>query len=183
MNTQTLTQEDPPAAAASGTPLKHDRPIVFRNSRLYCWFLMILAGAFLLLGVCMMLMAISLLIPMTDFTFMRALGALQWGLGGFAMTLGCPFMWKRARQLAGHRVTMDARGIDFSIGTRKNPVQLFMEWSDLASIEQTRVGNAQQISVKGKDGSLATFSSSTFLRPKKIARLIAERAGLTIQQA
>jgi hypothetical protein len=181
MNTQTLAQEDPPAAAASGTPLKHDHPIVLRNSRLYCWFLMILAVAFLILGVCMMLMAISLLIPMTDFTFMRALGALQWGLGGFAMTLGCPSLWKWARQLAAHRITMDARGIDFQMGTRKKPIQLFMESSNLASIE--RVGNTQQFSVKGKDGSYATFSSSTFLRPQKIARLLAARAGVTIQQA
>ena len=47
----------------------------------------------------------------------------------------------------------------------------------------TKSAKAQQYFVQGTDGSEARFSSYTFFRPKKVARLIAARTGLTIQEA
>ena len=67
-------------------------------------------------------------------------------------------------------------------GTKKNPSDLFLAWDQIAAIKFKRIGNAQQYYVLGKDGSEARFSSYTFFRPKKIARLIADRTGLTIQK-
>jgi hypothetical protein len=84
--------------------------------------------------------------------------------------------------MANYTVKMDDRGVDFNLGTKKKPVELFMAWDNVASVEQKRVGNAQQFTITGKDGSFARFSSYTFVRPKKIARMIAERVGQTIQR-
>jgi hypothetical protein len=67
-------------------------------------------------------------------------------------------------------------------GTKKNPSDLFFAWDQIAAIKFKRIGNAQQVYVLGKDGSEARLSSYTFFRPKKIARLIADRTGLTIQK-
>jgi hypothetical protein len=73
--------------------------------------------------------------------------------------------------------------VDFNLGTKKKPQELFMAWEHVVSVQQKRVGNAQEFTILGTDGSRATFSSYTFFRPRKVARMIAERAGLTVQKA
>jgi hypothetical protein len=92
-------------------------------------------------------------------------------------------MWKLSRGMAVYKVMLDSRGVNFNLGTKKKPSDLFLAWDQIAAIKHKRVGNAQNYYVLGKDGSEAIFSSYTFFRPKKVARLIAERAGLTIQEA
>lgn len=70
----------------------------------------------------------------------------------------------------------------FNLGTKKKPADLFLAWGKVAAIKFKRVANVQQCLVEGTDGSEARFSSYTFFRPKKIARMISERAGLAIQK-
>ena len=41
------------------------------------------------IGICMMLMVVSLLTPWSALSFMRVLAAVQWGLGGVAMCMMC----------------------------------------------------------------------------------------------
>ena len=73
--------------------------------------------------------------------------------------------------------------MDFNLGTKNKPSNLSLTWDQIAAIKHKRVGNAQQYFVQGTDGSEARFSSYTFFRPEKVARLIAARTGLTIQEA
>jgi hypothetical protein len=156
--------------------------VVLRNSRLLCWGTMGIGICSLIIGLCMVLMVFSVLTPLDAISFMRVLAALQWGLGGLMMGYMCPALWKWGQTMANYTVKMDDRGVDFNLGTKKKPVELFMAWDNVASVEQKRVGNAQQFTITGKDGSFARFSSYTFVRPKKIARMIAERVGQTIQR-
>ena len=95
----------------------------------------------------------------------------------------CPRFWKLGRAQANYKVTMDSNGAMFNLGTKKQPSDLFLAWDQIAAIRHKRVGNAQQYWVIGRDGSEARFSSYTVFRPKKVARLIAERTGLAIQEA
>jgi hypothetical protein len=85
--------------------------------------------------------------------------------------------------MAGYRVLLDSRGVNFNLGTKKKPSDLFLTWDQVSAIKHRRVGNAQQYFVQGADGSEARFSSYTFFRPKKVARMIADRTGLAIQKA
>lgn len=156
-------------------------PVALRNSRILCWGTMGIGICSLFIGLCMVLMVFSVLTPLSEFSFMRVLAAAQWGLGGVMMCYMCPALWKWGQTLASHKVKLDERGVDFKLGTKKKPLELFMAWDNVASIEQKRVGNAKQFTIKGKDGSVARFSSYTFVRPKRVARMIAERAGQTIQ--
>jgi hypothetical protein len=83
----------------------------------------------------------------------------------------------------GHyTVRLDGNGVQFSLGTKRAPNELFLPWDQIVAIQQQRVGNSIQFAVKAVDGSYAQYSSYTFLRPKKVARLIAERTGLVIQK-
>jgi hypothetical protein len=109
--------------------------------------------------------------------------ALRWGLAALVFGYGCPRLWTLARAMAHHRAMLDSRGVMFNLGTKKQPSDLFLAWDQIAAIRHKRVGNAQQYLVIGRDGSEARFSSYTFFRPKKVARLIAERTGLAIQEA
>jgi hypothetical protein len=152
-------------------------PVVLHNSRLLIGVTMIgslFAGFF---AICMVLMVFSVLSSSGN-----ALSAAQWGCGALIFGYMCPWLWKLARAMAGYRVSLDSRGVEFNLGTRKKPGNLFLAWEQISAIKHKRVGNAQQYWVLGSDGSEARFSSYTFFRPKKVARLIAERTGLAIQK-
>jgi hypothetical protein len=161
---------------------ERSHPVVLRNSRLLCWSTMGIGICSLLIGICMVLMVFSLFTPLGAFSFLRVLAAAQWGLGGVVMGYMCPVLWNWGQTMASHTVKLDEQGVDFNLGTKKKPLELFMPWDNVASVEQKRVGNAQLFTISGKDGSVAQFSSYTFVRPKKVARMIAERVGQTIQR-
>lgn len=156
------------------------RPIILRNSRFVCLLAMGVGVCSALIGLCMMLMIVSLLTPLSAIGFMRVLGAAEWGLGGAMFLLVCPALWKWVLGMLYKRVKLDEHGIDFTLGTRKKPVELFMPWEQVASITQKPAGNGMQFTITGADGSYAQFSSTSFFRPMRVARMIAERAGVVI---
>jgi hypothetical protein len=159
------------------------RTVVLHNSRIVCWMTMGMGIISTLLGVCMVAMCISLLFPVSAITFMRVLAAAQWGLGGLMMCLMLPWLWKWGATMLSSRVKLDARGVDFKLGTAKPAGALFMAWEDVAVVQQRRIGKVQEYTILGKDGSRASYTSYTFFRPTRVARKIAERAGLTIQKS
>jgi hypothetical protein len=158
-------------------------PVVLRNSKFLVGVTMsggIFAAIYV---VCMVLILFSLLFPLSDLNGARGWSAFKWSISAVAMGYMCPWLWNLGRAMAGYQVRLDSRGVDFNLGTKKNPSNLFLTWDQIAAIKHKRVGNVQQYFVQGTDGSEARFSSYTFFRPKKVARLIAARTGLTIQEA
>jgi len=170
------------AGVNSGIAGRRARTVVLRNSRIACWLMMGLGIACLFIGLCMMLMVGSLLFPVSALTFMRLLAAAQWGLVGMVMCMMCPRLWKWGIGMLKFSVKLDARGVDFNLGTMKQPEELFMAWEQVAAVQRKRVGNAQEYTILGRDGCRAVYSSYAFFRAKHVARKIAERAGLTIQK-
>jgi drug/metabolite transporter superfamily protein YnfA len=158
------------------------RTLVLHNSRIVCWMTMGMGIISALLGVCMVMMCVSLLFPVSAITFMRVLAAAQWGLGGLMMCLMLPWLWKWGATMLNSRVKLDARGVDFNLGTAKQPGKLFMAWEDVAAVQQKPMGKVREYTILGKDGSRASYTSYTFFRPTHVARKIAEHAGLTIQK-
>ena len=158
------------------------RIVVVRNSRIYVGavFLTSIAAAFI--GICAALMALSLVFPINAFTVARAISAAQWGFTGVFLALMCPFLWSLARRMAHYSVRLDSSGVQFHLGTKPAQGELFLPWDQIIAIQQQRVGNSMQFTVKAADGAYAQYSSYTFLRPKRVARLIAERTGLAIQK-
>ncbi|MGD0345712.1 MAG: hypothetical protein ABSA85_03095 [Terracidiphilus sp.] len=170
------------AGITSQIAMHRATPVVVENSRLLIAVTMICSILSAFFAVCMVLMVFSVL-SSGGFSGGNLYNAMWWSFGAFAFGYGCPWMWKLSRAMAGYRVTMDGRGVMFNLGTKKQPSDLFLAWDQIAAIWHKRVGNAQQYYVQGRDGSEARFSSYTFFRPKKVARLIAERTGLPIQEA
>jgi len=78
-------------------------------------------------------------------------------------------------------VKLDARGVDLRLGTKKKPIEMFVAWDQLASVQQKRLGKIWQFTIAAKDGSWVSYTTNSFFRSKRVARTIAERAGLTVQ--
>jgi hypothetical protein len=47
-------------------------------------------------------------------------------------------------------------------------------------VHYKRIENIQKFTILGSDTSIVTFTSNSFYRPKRVARLIAEHAGLPL---
>jgi hypothetical protein len=192
MTTTSEFPEPDPAKPAEGAVVPNKpaelaahsaRTVVLHNSRIVCWLTMGMGIISVLLGICMMLMVISLLFPLRAITLMRVFAAVQWGLGGFLMCMMCPWLWKWCTRMLGFSVKLDARGVDFNLGTKKQPRELFMAWENVAAVQQKRSGNVWEFTIVAKDGGWASYTSYSFFRSKHVARTIAERAGLTVQKS
>jgi len=157
-------------------------PVVLRNSRFLIAVTMLCSIACAFIAVCMAIFDISTFSISGPFAFYAWKSFCYWLAGALAFGYGCPRLWKLARAMAVHQVQMDGRGVNFILGTKKKPAVLFLLWDQIASIKQKRIGHAQQFYVQSKAGSEARFSSYTFFRPRKVARMIAERAGVAIQK-
>jgi hypothetical protein len=171
------------AGISSQIEINRAKPEVLRNSRFLCWVTMSGSVFAAIMAVCSLLMVFSLVFPTSDLDGIKSWSALKWGLSGIAMAYMIPYLWKLGRNMAGYQVKLDSRGVDFNLGTKKKPQELFMTWDQIAAIKSKRAGNVQQFLVQGTDGSEARFTSYTFFRPKKVAKLIAARTGQTIQKA
>lgn len=159
------------------------KTIEVRNSRLVCWSMFVISIAAVILGILMIVIACGEFLPYRGVSFMRILNTVQWAFGGVAMMSMGPAVWQWARRMSFYKAKLDPRGVDFTLGTRRNPEQVLIAWDQVASVEQRRAGgNILLFTIKGKDGSYATYSATTFFRPKHLARLIAHRAGTAVQE-
>jgi hypothetical protein len=153
------------------------------NSRilLATFFLLTLCAGFI--AICSVLVAVWELFPIGALTLARGIGAAQWAFSALFFAYMGTVVWKMASNMTHPFVRLDSSGVQFHLGTKKAPIQLSLPWDKVAVIQQQRVGNARQFTVQASDGSYARFTSYTFFRPKKVARLIAERTGLVIQKS
>ncbi len=161
------------------------KTVVVRNNWILLGFLFLLSIAAAIISLGMLLMVGSILFPteVTPWNFNRISNAVSWLFGALFIGVLCPYMWQTGSTMAHSRVQVGERGVEFRMGTKKKPADLFMPWETVASIQRKRAGNAYQFTVAGKDGSVARYTSYTFFRPAKVARLIAERTGLTIEKS
>ena len=183
MGTTEFPAPGPGAGINSQIEVNRAHAVVLRNSRFLIGVTM--SGSFFaaIMAVCMVLMVFSQLFPLVDLTGARGWSAFRWAISAFALGYMCVRLWSLGRAMADYQVRLDSQGVNFNLGSKKKPSDLFLAWDQVASIKQRRVGNVQQFIVEGTDGSEARFSSYTFFRPKKVARLIAARTGLAIQKA
>ena len=162
--------------------ISRSQPLVLRNSRVLIWATrgMSLFAAFI--AVSLMLLALSVLFPLDDLTISKGREGALWVLRAMIAGAACPWLWGLARAMGEHQILLNGQGVEFRLGTRKRPADLFLAWDQITEIKSRRSGLDQQYLVEGRDGSEATISSYAFFRPRKVARLIAGRAGLAIHK-
>jgi hypothetical protein len=182
MGTREFPAPGPGAGINSQIESNRTKPVVLRNSRFLVGVTMSGSVFAAILSVCMVLMVISVVFLNSDPNAGKWGSAFRWGIAAVVMGYMCLRLWSLGLAMAGYRVILDSRGVNFNLGTRKKPSDLFLAWDQITAIKHKRIVNVQQYIVQGKDGSEARFSSYTFFRPKKVARQIADRTGLAIQK-
>jgi hypothetical protein len=156
------------------------RPMLVRNSRILVALTFLAGAAAFGLSVWMAYIGCSYVFPLRALTFDRIAAASLLTVGAWLMAMSYVFLWRQGRVLAFCSVRLNSFGVRFSLGGSKNSREVFLPWNGIAAVHHKRIPDGQRFTVLGTDTSTVTFTSNCFYRPRKVARLIAERAGLPI---
>ena len=163
--------------------LQRSGPIVLRNSKLLCLLTRLGGVVGGLLAVVMGVLCVAVLVDsLSPVSGSGLLNAVWCAFAALSFGVLCIRLWKLGRDMVNFQVVLDQSGVHFSLGSKQEPVEKFLAWDQIATIKRRRAGNAQQYFVGGKDGSALMFSSYTFFRPKKVAKLIAQWSGVAIEK-
>jgi hypothetical protein len=159
--------------------LQRSGPIILRNSKIACWITR-LGG--IVGGVGAAGMAILALASLFPFKASGLFNAVWFTFAALAFGVACVRLWALGRDMQEYRVVLDHSGVNFSLGTKKKPVDMFLAWDQIAAIKRRRAGNSMQFFVETKDGKWIRFTSYTFFRPRKVAKTISQWSGVAIQK-
>ncbi len=156
------------------------RPMLVRNSRILVALTFLGSVMAFGLSVYMTWIGCSYLFPLHALTLNRLAAASLLALGAWLMAMSYVFLFRQGRVLAFCSVLLDSFGVHFRLGGTRNSREVFLPWSGIAAVHYKRRAEGQRYTVLSTDTSTVTFTSNCFYRPKKVARLIADRAGLPI---
>ena len=156
------------------------RPVLVRNSRILIGLSFLGSAIAFCISLCMVVLACSTLFPLHGINFDRIAGASLWMLGTWIMAMSFVYLWRQGWVTAYCSVLLDNRGAHFKLDCTRDSKEIFLPWDGIAAVRHTRTPNAQKVTVLGTDTNTVTFTSHSFYRPKKVARLIAARAGLPV---
>jgi hypothetical protein len=169
------------AGITSEIEMQRGIPVRVHNSRIAIATIFLISISAAFISICMVLYVFSIF--SSGFSLSNLFSALVWALSAFSIGYMCPWLWKMASSMSAHRVTLDVHGVNFKLGTKKKPVDVFLGWDEISGLWHERINNAHYYFVQSKGGGEVRLSSYTFFRPKKVVRLIAARTGLAIQEA
>lgn len=134
----------PGAGAGIDSQIESNRaqPVVLRNSRFLIGATLVMSLFAAVIAVCLMLLAMSLLFPLSDLTLYKGRSALSWVLRALISGFACPWLWSLGRAMAGYEIRMNSRGVEFSLGTKKKPAVLSLAWGQISEIKRRRSGVA-----------------------------------------
>ena len=159
-----------------------DGSTLFRNSRLFLAFILLLGilfGIFSLGALALTLSAAGELLPLSADSVYTVLASALMTLSFTQMSL---WLVRQSRLMANNHARLDARGIEFSYGSKRSPRKMFLSWAEITVVYNWRLPQGQAYRVETSADNYAEFSSYTFFRPKKLATLIAKRTGRPIQR-
>jgi hypothetical protein len=90
------------------------------------------------------------------------------------------YLWRLGRLMGESFVRLDSHGAHFKLDTIKDGGETFLAWEEIAAVQYKRIGGEQKVIVLGSGDVSAIFNSNAFYRPRKVAQLIADRAGLPV---
>jgi hypothetical protein len=113
----------------------------------------------------------------------RRVGTLVILLAGFliALLMGF-FLCAQGLTMSDYEARFDPDGLRMRLGTKTKPNEMLFPWDQIEGVYFRRGMNTMYGSVKREDGQTSEFSSYTFFRTKRLVKLIAERAGVEIQE-
>jgi len=156
------------------------QPVLLRNSRVLIFLSFLGSMAALFVALAMVAVALTALFPLRALNVDRFAAGAVWGLGAWLMAMSQVFLWRQGNTMSNCSILLDNHGAHFRLGDAKNGKEAFMPWNEIAAVHYKRIPNAQKFTILSKDTNIVTFTSYSFYRPRRVARLIAQRAGLPL---
>ncbi len=170
----------PSAGVRRPIDLTGEQPTLLRNNRVLIFLTFLGSAAALGISVCMAIVALTYFFPLGTLNLDRFAAGALWGLGAWLMAMTLVFLWRQGHLMASCSVLLDSRGAHFRIANATNSKEVFMPWNGIEAVHYKRIEHTQKFTILGSDTSTVTFTSYSFYRPKRVARLIAEHAGLPL---
>jgi hypothetical protein len=167
---------------SASVQIQGERPETIHNAREVLAIFILFAMASWFLGICAVLLVMSSLMKWKASPFWSVLGAAEWGLAAASLFYVGRFFWQRGVPPWNNRVTIDAEALNFHYRQDGAVSDFKMLRSSVGHVTHKRVANTEVYKVHGNDGGYFTFTSLTYLRPKRIADRIAEICGKPIQE-
>jgi len=156
------------------------QPTLVRNSRVLICLSYLGSVAALGIGLGMVVVAFTCFFPLGALNLDRFAAGALWLLGAWLMAMSQVFLWRQGELMSHCSVLLDTRGAHFKLGSTASDKEVFMPWNRIEAVHYKRIESTLKFTILGKDTSTVTFTSYSFYRPKRVARLIAARAGLPL---
>jgi hypothetical protein len=166
-----------PATVAMNT-----KPIVFRNSRFFIAWIVLLGVVGMVAGAGMTLMALDEIVTPWHSLLPKIWDAILWAIAACYSALLGFSLFRTGLEMTFYEARLDGRGVDFRLGSRKQPCVEFFSWDQVAAVKHKRVSTDQYYAVVGTDQRVTPFTHYTFFRAQKLARQIAAHAGRSIEE-
>lgn len=170
----------PSSAVSQPIQLVDERPTLLRNNRVLIFLTYLGSIASLFISLSLVFIALSTIFPLGGITRDRLAAGALWVLGAWLMAMSQVFLWRQGNLMSHSSVLLDRFGAHFKLGNTVNEREVFMRWNEIEAVQYKRIENAQKFTILGTDLSAVTFTSNAFYRPRRVARMIAERAGLPL---
>lgn len=156
------------------------RPTLLRNNRVLVFLTFL--GSIATLGVSLGMVAVALMsfLPFHALNLDRFAAGALWTFGAWLMAMSQVYLWRQGNLMASSSILLDKQGAYFRLANATDGKEVFMPWSGIEAVHYKRFENMQKFTILGPDSSIVTFTSYSFYRPRRVARLIAERAGLPL---
>ena len=156
------------------------QPTLLRNNRVLIFLTFLGSLAALGISLCMVVVALMSFLPFGALNLDRFAAGTLWGLGAWLMAMSQVYLWRQGNLMTRCSILLDTDGACFRIANANNGKEVFMPWNGIEAVRYKRIENLQKFTILGTDTSTVTFTSYSFYRPRRVARLIAERAGLPL---
>jgi hypothetical protein len=156
------------------------QPMLLRNNRGLIFLSFLGSVVALGVGLCMITVAATYFFPVRSLSLDRFAAGALFSFGAWLMAMSQVYLWRQGSLMASCSVLLDARGAHFNLGKTGKGKAVFMPWSEIEAVHYKRFENAQKFTILGADSTTVTFTSYSFYRPRRVARMIAEHAGLPL---
>jgi len=170
----------PGAAVGQHIDLPGARPTLLRNNRVLIFLTYVGSVASLIISLSMVFFALTTIFPLGAMNLDRFAASALWVLGAWLMAMSQVFLWRQGRLMAHCSVLLDSYGAHFKLDHANDAEEVFMPWNGIEAVHYKRIPNAQKFTILGTDTNAVTFTSHAFYRPRRVAQLIAKRAGLPL---
>lgn len=158
------------------------QPEKFRANWIFVTLLVLFGAVLLATAIGMLVLTITVVFPLHDYTLTRSINVFEWAFGTFATAFSGLAMWIQARQMSHYIAIVDAPGVDFRFGSRKNKRDVVFAWDQIAAVLHKRSPAGKSYCIVATDKRVVEFTIFTFAHPKKLAGKIAAISNRPIQE-